>query len=143
MDFILDQIAIGSYEDAIDLPTLEANNITAVLDLTREANYSLPPSILRLKVPMEDRVPLRHDYIRLAVNWLRNAARERRVLVHCIAGISRSTTIVMCYLYEEYGYSFEEAFEMIRSKRFRVDPHPALLESIQDYYQMDSNRKLV
>ena len=80
MDFIIDQIAVGSYEDAINLQVLQANDITAVLDLASEVSYSLPPSILRLKIPLEDRVPMKQEYIRLAVNWLRNAAEERRVL---------------------------------------------------------------
>ncbi len=139
MDFILNNVAVGSYEDAINLQSLEANEITAVLDLASEVSYSLPPSILRLKIPMEDRMPLKQEYIKLAVNWLRNAADERTVLVHCLAGISRSITIVMCYLHEVEGYSLEDAFALIRSKRFQANPHPALLESIHEYYQVENN----
>lgn len=138
MDFILDQIAVGSYEDAINLQVLQANDITAVLDLASEVSYSLPPSILRLKIPIEDRVPMKQEYIRLAVNWLKNAAEERRVLVHCLAGISRSVTIVMCYLHEVQGFSLEDAYGMIRSKRFQANPHPALLDSIHEYYQVEN-----
>ena len=138
MDFIIDQIAVGSYEDAINLQVLQANDITAVLDLAREVSYSLPPSILRLKIPLEDRVPMKQEYIRLAVNWLRNAAEERRVLVHCLAGISRSVTIVMCYLHEVQGSSLEDAYGMIRSKRFQANPHPALLDSIHEYYEVEN-----
>ncbi|MEE2709928.1 MAG: dual specificity protein phosphatase [Gemmatimonadota bacterium] len=138
MDFVLDRVAIGSYDDAIDLSALQANDVTAVLDLASEVSYSLPPSILRLKIPMEDRIPLKHDYIRLAVNWLRNASQERRVLVHCLAGISRSVTIVMCYMHEDLGYSLEDAYALIRSHRFQANPHPALLESIHEYYQVEN-----
>jgi protein-tyrosine phosphatase len=138
MDFIIDQIAVGSYEDAINLQVLQANDITAVLDLASEVSYSLPPSILRLKIPLEDRVPMKQEYIRLAVNWLRNAAEERRVLVHCLAGISRSVTIVMCYLHEVQGFSLEDAYGMIRSKRFQANPHPALLDSIHEYYEVEN-----
>ena len=138
MDFIIDQIAVGSYEDAINLQVLQANDITAVLDLASEVSYSLPPSILRLKIPLEDRVPMKQEYIRLAVNWLRNAAEERRVLVHCLAGISRSVTIVMCYLHEVQGSSLEDAYGMIRSKRFQANPHPALLDSIHEYYEVEN-----
>jgi protein-tyrosine phosphatase len=134
MDFILDNVAIGGYED-VDLRHLQAHDITAVLDLTVEASYSLPPSILRLKVPLEDGTPLKHEHLRLAINWLRMAARERRVLVHCIAGISRSPSIVMCYLHEERGMSFDDAYALIKAKRDQAQPHPVLLESIYDYYQ--------
>lgn len=135
MDFILENIAIGAYEDALDLRNLQANDITAVLDLAVESNYSLPPSILRLKVPMEDGVPIKHENLRIAVNWLRNCSRERKVLVHCLAGISRSTSIVMCYLHEERGMPFDDAYGFIKAKRSQAQPHPALVESIQTYYQ--------
>lgn len=135
MHFILNRLAIGDYDDVMDLQTLQRYDITAVLDVTKEAIYSLPPQILRLKIPMKDHEPMEPDKIRLAVNWLRQAIRERRVLVHCMAGISRSPAIAMCYLYE-CGFSFDEALELIRSKREQVQPHPALLESIQDYYQV-------
>lgn len=133
MNFILDRLAIGSYDDAIDLALLDSHSITGVLDLTIETSYSLPPRILRLKIPMEDGIPLKPDHIRLSVNWLRQAIRERRILIHCLAGISRSTSITMCYLYE-CGFSFDEAYELIKSRRIQVNPHPALLESIREYY---------
>lgn len=135
MNFIVENVAIGAYEDAIDLRGLQANDITAVLDLTVETRYSLPPSILRLKVPMEDGVPMNQEHLRLAINWLRMASRERKVLVHCLAGISRSTSIVMCYLHEERGMPLEDAYSFIKARRSQVQPHPALLESIDTYYQ--------
>ncbi|MBM3263592.1 MAG: dual specificity protein phosphatase family protein [candidate division Zixibacteria bacterium] len=140
MDFILENIAIGTYEDAIDLRNLRANDITAVLDLTKETSYSLPSSILRLKVPMEDGVPIKEDNLRLAINWLRNCARERKVLVHCVAGISRSPTIVMCYLHEERGMPFDDAYGFIKAKRSQAQPHPVLIESIQTYYEQKTAR---
>ena len=136
MDFVLDNIAIGSYEDAINLSALEDHDITAVLDLTIETSYSLPPSILKLKVPMEDCMPMNHEHIRMALRWLRAVAEERKVLVHCLAGISRSTTMVLCYLYEEHGLSFQDGYTLVKSKRDRAQPHPALLESVQAYYNL-------
>ncbi|MBI4552116.1 MAG: dual specificity protein phosphatase family protein [Candidatus Latescibacteria bacterium] len=135
MNFILDRLAIGTYDDAVNLGLLESHDITGVLDLTIETAYSLPPRILRLKVPMEDGVPLKPDHIRLSINWLRQAIRERRILVHCMAGISRSPSIAMCYLYE-CGFSFEDAYDLIKSKRLQANPHPALVESIREYYGM-------
>jgi protein-tyrosine phosphatase len=61
--------------------------------------------------------------------------QQRRVLVHCFAGMSRSVSICMAYLYE-CGMSFEEALTLIRDKHPIAHPHEALLRSLHDWYDI-------
>lgn len=60
-------------------------------------------------------------------------ARRHRVLVHCFAGVSRSTTICMAYLYE-CGMSFGEALALIQRVHPISAPQPELLRSLHDWY---------
>ena len=45
------------------------------------------------------------------------------VLVHCAAGVSRSSSVVIAYYMVRNGIQFEEALELVRSKRMCVCPN--------------------
>jgi protein-tyrosine phosphatase len=62
--------------------------------------------------------------------------RDRQVLVHCQMGISRSATMVLAYLVEYEGMSLGRAYAQVVRHRPMIYPHPALLRSLVDYYQL-------
>jgi len=45
------------------------------------------------------------------------------ILVHCSAGISRSSTLVISYLMRREGWSFKQAIELVRRSRPQVLPN--------------------
>ncbi|HEY6569624.1 MAG TPA: dual specificity protein phosphatase [Candidatus Limnocylindrales bacterium] len=105
-----------------DHDALLADGITAVLDIRAER----PPdrafyeahgiSYRRLPVPDMD-VPTEDDLTR-AVDWINaQLAADRTVLVHCAKGRGRSATVLAAYLMREDGMSFDEARELLHSKR--------------------------
>lgn len=47
----------------------------------------------------------------------------KRVLVHCIAGVSRSATAVVWYLVRYEGYDWDEAVALLRASRPQVNPN--------------------
>ncbi|MGH2441611.1 MAG: dual specificity protein phosphatase family protein [Chloroflexota bacterium] len=52
--------------------------------------------------------------------WL---AEDKKVLVHCTAGISRSATVVIWYLVRHEGYTWEDGLAFLRSFRSRINPN--------------------
>lgn len=40
-----------------------------------------------------------------------------KVLAHCIAGVSRSVSMVLAYFIKHHGMEYEEAYRLIKSKR--------------------------
>ncbi len=61
------------------------------------------------------------DVLTAAVDWIEaQLADGRTVLAHCAKGRGRSATVVAAYLMREEGLSFEEASELLRSKRALV-----------------------
>lgn len=55
---------------------------------------------------------------------------EKPILVHCVAGVSRSATVVMCYLIKTRGFSLKEVFRYVLERRPCVRPNAAFLEQI-------------
>jgi protein-tyrosine phosphatase len=53
--------------------------------------------------------------------------KSTNVLVHCYAGISRSTTIVLAYLIYKYKWTLAEALRTVSSIRKIVCPNPGFM----------------
>lgn len=56
-----------------------------------------------------------------------------KVLVHCHAGISRSSTICMAYLMAVKKYRMEEAYEYVKSRRRCVSPNFNFMEQLLNF----------
>ncbi len=127
MDFILDCLAIGDLTDGQSCPEVDA-----ILNLS-EFDYYTP--LVYKHLYFADCEYMREpSLIGQGTQFIRAQIRPRhRVLVHCFAGISRSSTICTAYLYE-CGMSFEEAVMFIRQKRPIARPHEELLRSLRDWY---------
>ena len=61
---------------------------------------------------------------------------NRPVLVHCMAGVSRSATIVIAYIMNKYRMSFREAFEFVQIKRSIIDPNEGFRQQLKLYEEM-------
>jgi atypical dual specificity phosphatase len=59
--------------------------------------------------------------------------REGSLLVHCKAGVSRSSTVLATALAAEERRPFHEALGLVQAARPAAVPHPALLESAVVY----------
>nr|WRK65514.1 dual specific typhosphatase [Marseillevirus futianmevirus] len=54
------------------------------------------------------------------------------VLVHCAAGISRSSTIVIAFLMLRRGMTYDSALAFVQSKRKCVDPNPGFRRQLEE-----------
>lgn len=133
MDFILDNVAIGEYEEAVS-PSPEIN---ALLCVAEERNLS-SPTLPYHKVPITDMKPIPTDQLRDALGWIhRVTSAGGKVLVFCNLGTGRSPSVVISYLCCRKNYSFGEAVEMIARKRPNISILPRLILSIEEILSSD------
>lgn len=62
-----------------------------------------------------------------------NSKHRRRVLVHCMAGVSRSTTVLTAWLMKTFGMSMDDALKLIKSKRPIVNPNHGFIRALREY----------
>lgn len=62
-----------------------------------------------------------------------NLNENKRVLVHCTAGISRSTTIVLAFLIGRRNFTLENALILVHEKRPCIQPNEFFMEKLEDF----------
>jgi dual specificity MAP kinase phosphatase len=55
------------------------------------------------------------------------------VLVHCLAGVSRSVTITVAYLMSHMRLSLNDAFSLVRSRKSNVGPNFYFMEQLHAF----------
>lgn len=124
--YILDFMIIGSESNAQDLCFLDREKITHVLNLTSTPSK---PEVLASRVCLQIKLldsPTQDilAHIPAAIDFIHSArACGGRILVHCLAGISRSSAMATAYLMWDGHYSHLEAFEIVRAHRPCASPN--------------------
>jgi len=89
-----------------------------VLDLTNEFPKPTLKAILQKYLPVLDLTPPKPKTLVRAVRWLDNAQQHGDVLVHCALGMSRSASVVACWLvWRGHAASIQEAIAKINAVR--------------------------
>jgi dual specificity MAP kinase phosphatase len=130
MSQILPRLWLGGIDHAHSNMFMISTDITHVLNCAIEC----PPygsdgsaGLTALHIPLEDDEDGGEpeeivEGARTLHEWLDMSGA--RVLVHCMAGISRSPTIVIAYLILYKGMGYEEAYDFVAAKRNFIRPIP-------------------
>ncbi|KAK7061111.1 tyrosine protein phosphatase yvh1 [Paramarasmius palmivorus] len=135
MDEIIPGLWIGDIRSATDVETLKANNIFSILSAMR-GKISIHETFIKHQLLLDDTEEtdiLQHflpsiSFIQAELN------KGRGVLVHCQAGISRSSAIVAAYLMYDRHLTPDEALDLIRKARPSIDPNPGFLLQLEIFY---------
>ncbi len=127
VDYILDNLAIGSFGDALAPPS----EINALLCVAQEKDIQ-KPGVLYHKVPIVDMQPIPPQQLREAVEWIGDHIGDHRIMVFCNAGVGRSPSSVVAYLCVVGGHSFGSAVEFVASRKPYMSILPNLIKSIED-----------
>ena len=106
--------------------------LTAILGVGKQ--YS-KDKFTTLNIPARD-VEWEHinKYFDEAADFIKECEKENgKVFVHCMCGVSRSSTLVAAYLIREKGMSAHDAIDHIHSYRKKVDPNKGFRQQLEDY----------
>jgi hypothetical protein len=138
---VLDRVWIGSIETAQREHFMRDNGIGLIINCTRHVPSPFLHDIPTYRIPIDDAsewTPLFRKHILIVTDHIHRVltTTDASILVHCHAGVSRSSTVVAAYLVRYQGFSPENAIAYIQSMKpetFR--PYPVFISMLKDLHR--------
>ncbi|KAM9146870.1 dual specificity protein phosphatase 8 isoform 1-T1 [Pangshura tecta] len=133
---ILPHLYLGSQKDVLNKDLMTQNGISYVLN----ASNSCPkPDFICDSHFM--RIPVNDNYCEKLLPWLDKSIEfidkakvsSCQVIVHCLAGISRSATIAIAYIMKTMGLSSDDAYRFVKDRRPSISPNFNFLGQLLEY----------
>ncbi|XP_007947535.1 dual specificity protein phosphatase 8 [Orycteropus afer afer] len=133
---ILPHLYLGSQKDVLNKDLMTQNGISYVLN----ASNSCPkPDFICESHFM--RIPVNDNYCEKLLPWLDKSVEfidkaklsSCQVIVHCLAGISRSATIAIAYIMKTMGMSSDDAYRFVKDRRPSISPNFNFLGQLLEY----------
>ena len=139
MSKINDYLLIGDYKDSEDFYMLKNKGVTHILCAAGELKPNFPNKFKYKYIRGSDEPKFDlGKHFDEAADFIYQAVRSGgKVMVHCYAGVSRSTSCLIAYLIKYKGYTFREGLELCLRGRPIVEPNPGFqrqLQAFEAYY---------
>lgn len=122
---LFDYLYLGSFQSAKDKHVLKSLKISMIVNCAKECECCFE-TIEYLTLNLDDSLDenLSKERLALAVEFIEKAkSMNKKVLVHCLEGRSRSATVCCAYLMMAKKWSFEKSLEYIKKCRPSASPN--------------------
>ena len=132
---IAPNIYLGDAGDASSEKVIRELNITVIINCTVDIPFGEFEGVEFHRIPVDDKNEANIQlYFEEAIGIIETASSQgKTVLVHCMAGISRSATIVAAYLMKTRGMTHVEAITEIKKTREKVDPNIGFVIRLMEF----------
>ena len=129
---------IGDWNSADDVQTLVQKKINYVLSALPESIARKPEypkhGITQMVVSAEDMASFdMRPHFDGAYTFIEQGLKNGNVLVHCAAGISRSSTLTLVYLMRARNEGFKKSLAFLRTKRPICTPNHGFQTQLVEY----------
>ncbi|KAJ6646324.1 Dual specificity protein phosphatase 22 [Pseudolycoriella hygida] len=146
MNKVLPGLYVGNYRDSKDPQQLDRYKITHIV-----AIHDCPRRLLQDKhylCIMASDTPDQNlsQYFSVCNDFIHAARiRDGNVLIHCLAGMSRSVTVAVAYIMSVTPLTWKEALKVVRSGRAVANPNLGFQNQLQEfemYRLLEERRRL-
>ncbi|XP_037626370.1 dual specificity protein phosphatase 22-B-like isoform X2 [Sebastes umbrosus] len=134
MNKVLPDLYLGNIKDARDRELLAQHNITHILSIHDTAAPFLE-DMTYLCISAADRSKQNLiQYFRDSIMFIHESRlRGEGCLVHCVAGVSRSVTLVVAYIMTVTGRGWVESLAGVRAARPCAGPNLGFLRQLEEF----------
>ena len=140
LDHIIDNIYLGSSYNASDRDLLKENKIKNIINTTTNIpNFYEQDNIKYLNIEISDNgeESYTREQLDRSYDFILNSLHDdENIFIHCVFGRSRSVTIILYYLIKRYNYSIEEALNIIKSRRYCINPSIRFIDNLKEIYNL-------
>lgn len=140
---VLPDLYLSDVNSAQNLDLLVEKSVTHILNLTGPVGASNPKerypnkfherfTYYHLCLADEMNVPI-SDYFHKLHTFIDEGRSRGKVLVHCEAGISRSSTVVISYLMRTAGLSLKEAYFQVFQQKPNIGPNQNFFQQLIEF----------
>ncbi|XP_071555290.1 uncharacterized protein [Temnothorax nylanderi] len=134
MNKVLPGLYVGNYQDSKDADQLERFEITHILAIhdTARRLHSDKHYLCILAADSPDQNLT--QYFSLCNDFIHSARlRGGNVLIHCLAGMSRSVTVAVAYIMSTTNLSWKESLKVVRVGRSIANPNAGFQQQLKDF----------
>lgn len=133
---ILDHHYVGSYFCANDYDLLKKLGITHIVNVSQLGNV-FPNEFIYLKINIEDdsEENINRHFTKTS-RFIHNAILKNGiVLIHCVAGKSRSPTLAIAYLIMKRKMKLVDALQLVRQKKSNIDINEGFMKQLRERFK--------
>ena len=140
-DWVLDDLALGNIITGSNLDNLRAINIDAIVCALPTPPHPVKTytdkgfSLFHLPIDDSPDVDIEKWFDDVVYFIMAHRLMNRKVLVHCHAGVSRSATLVCAFLMNLFRCDDVKAIYWVRDKRSCININSGFLKQLRHYAQ--------
>ncbi|XP_075235701.1 dual specificity protein phosphatase Mpk3-like [Lycorma delicatula] len=134
---ILPRLFLGNAANSGDSDSLRKHGIQYILNVTPDLPNVFEGTIKYMNIPITDHWSQNlASFFPKAIEFIDEArSQDKGVLVHCLAGVSRSVTITVAYLMAKHSLSLNDAFCLVRARKSNIAPNFHFMEQLHSFEQ--------
>lgn len=142
MNKVLPGLYLGNFRDAKDMEQLTKNNITHILAIHDNAHPVLEHLVYKCIHAADSPDQEISVYFKDSIDFIHNCRLNNGAcLVHCMAGVSRSTSLVAAYIMAVTQLNWREALKAIKCSRSIANPNYGFQRQLQDFWNLEAEKE--
>ncbi|XP_054856674.1 dual specificity protein phosphatase 22-A-like [Eublepharis macularius] len=134
MSKIVEGLYLGNIRDSEDRENLAKHGITHILSVHNNASPALDDMTYLCIAASDSSNQNLLQHFKECIQFVHECRLHGgRCLIHCLAGVSRSTTLLVAYLMTVTNFGWEECLAATKTVRSYVSPNFGFQQQLQEY----------